>query len=107
MRNALGVGVLILVAVISNLTYPQFFSPIYVWEVNIPVDQSHSTSRLTTNNGQVYWEKALALPGEYEYGRQIGRTSGGMRIYEVKGDRAHHQVMLTGFMFPNVIFHSC
>ena len=86
------------------LLYPRFFSPIYVWEINIPVDQSFSTSKLITDEGIVYWEKKLAQPDEYEYGRQIGRTADGMRIYEIKGDSANNEVMLTGFMFPCVIF---
>ena len=86
--------------------YPRFFSPIYELKTNIPIEgQSSVTSRLIANDGSVYWEEKGADPSNYKFGRQIGRAPDGpFQIFEIKGDTNHNEIMLTGFMFPQIIY---
>lgn len=99
------ISALILGVAICYWIYPRFFSPIYIWQINIPVKgQLFVTSKLITNDGITYWEEKVENHSDYKFGRQIGRTTDGMKIFEISGDSAHNKIILTGFMFPAIAF---
>jgi hypothetical protein len=94
-----------LVVWVSNIVYLNFFSPVFTLEANVKTEiingEEHALSRLIDQN-TAYIEDPLAEAEKLKYGRQIGRTNDGMRIYEVKGDST--RVMMTGFMSLQIIF---
>ena len=97
--------ILVIAAGICYWFYPRFYSPIYEFKTNIPVEgQSYVTSKLIAHDGSVYREEKDVDPTKYKFGRQIGRTNDGFQIFGIKNDTNHNEIMLTGFMFPQIIY---
>ena len=96
---------LVVVAGVCYWFYPRFYSPIFKLETGIPLNgKSYVTSKLIANDGSIYWEEKDADPAKFKFRRQIGRTKDGFEVFEFWGDAKHDEIMLTGFMFPQIVY---
>jgi hypothetical protein len=104
-RISIFCGLFIILLFISRYFYNVVNAPIYTLEQNVKEvifnGTEYSISKVTINGNVYYWDIS-ADPANFTFGKLIGQTQYGERIYEVKNDKS--KVMITSFMNPQVIY---
>ncbi|CAJ1001512.1 MULTISPECIES: hypothetical protein [Bacillales] len=95
----------IILLLVSLNIYKLLNVPTYSLERNVQVvvfnGTEYSISKVTINGDVYYWDIS-ADPAAFTFGKLIGQTQHGERIYEVKNDKS--KVMITSFMSPQFIY---